>query len=306
MLDLTNEKTEGFNSSQHALENISGGKAYALLSSYPEQIFDPRPYSINIASKQINELMEKKSIVIVFCGGEITREYDLVEITANGPSVKKKLMYSNLTFYKDYPRSNNLHGNKVKLPEKETILSSLLSNYLDDFEYKNVFFHPQVYKENIYEEAKDFLPLLFNERSEIISYAHFKGESLVLVFPNVGNKASFIANLFKTYLPEIKSSIFPFHGEFGWLKNGEYLLPGERELLKKKADIKEKYIKDITENDDLILQLKKDFKFLSDMISETGSVLVSSIEKYLKWLGFSSVVNLDDTNPDVLEEDIPS
>lgn len=190
------------------------------------------------------------------------------------------------------------------MSEKESKLSPLFSKFLDGIEYERVFFHPEIWKGSKRLKDDNFVPLLCNERDEIVSFAHFVDNLLVLVFPNVFDKANFIGSLFKTYLPEIVPDIFPFHGEFGWLENGDYLLPGERELLNKKAEIEDKYAKDIAENDALILKSKKDFKFLSDMISETGEALVSSIMHYLKWLGFESVVNFDDTNPDTLEEDI--
>ncbi|OWF78877.1 hypothetical protein B4900_11815 [Yersinia rohdei] len=304
MLDMTNNKSESFDPNKHIIKNTSGNKAHALLSTYPEQIFDPRPFSINIVSAQINELSVKKSIVIAFCGSETTFDYQLVEITARGASITDKQSYSNLAFYSGFPILKNRYGCKVKIPEKKSKLSPLLVKYLDGIEYRTVFNHPDVWTGNNYQKDEGFIPLLFNERDEIVSYAHFRDGLLVLVFPNIDDKVNFITSLFKTYLPEIMPDIFPFHGEFGWLKNGDYLLPGESELLQKKADTEQRYIKDIAENNSLILELKAEFKFLSDMISETGDVLVSSIGQYLKWLGFESVVNFDETNPDILEEDI--
>ena len=148
------------------------------------------------------------------------------------------------------------------------------------------------------------MPLLLNEREEIISYAHFIEKSTVLVFPDIKEKAEFVNELFKTYLPEIIPNIFPFHGEFGWLNNGEYLLPEEAELLLQKKEIEEKYINDINNIEESIAQLKIKYEFLNDLVSESGEKLVKAVEYYMKWLGFESVVNLDDTNPDVLEEDL--
>lgn len=304
MLDLTIEKSEDFDASLHSLKNTTGNKAHALLSIYPEQVFDPRPLSINIVSDEINELAGKKAIVIAFCGSAISSEYQFVEITARGASVTGRESYSNHTFYKGFPGSKNRHGRKVALPEKGSKLSPLFNQHLDGIEYRSVFNHPDVWEDGKYLKDRNFIPLLLNKRDEIVSYAHFQNESLILVFPDIENKASFVASLLKTYLPEIMPDIFPFHGEFGWLENGDYLLPGESELLQEKADIEEKYVKDITENENSLLKLKNEFKFLTDLISETGDALVSSIEHYLKWLEFESVVNFDDTNPDILEEDI--
>lgn len=146
--------------------------------------------------------------------------------------------------------------------------------------------------------------MLVNEREEIISYAHFVGKSCFLVFPDIKEKVSFVSELFKTYLPELFPRIFPFHGELGWLTNGEYLLPREQELTEQRDDIEKRYIQEIKNNEELLNGLRRKYKFLSDMISETGDNLVSAVEEYLNWLEFESVVNLDETDPDILEEDI--
>lgn len=304
MMDMTVEKSEDFDAKKHSLNNTSGNRAHALLSVYPEQVFDPRPFSINIVSKEINELAEKRALVIAFCGDAISSEYKLVEIAAHGASVIDQISYCNHCFYDGYSGSKNRYGRKVALPEKDSKLSPLFNQYLDKTEYRSVFNHPDVWKEGKYQKDTNFIPLLLNERDEIVSYAHFRGESLVFVFPDIEDKASFVASLLNTYLPEIMPDIFPFHGEFGWLENGDYLLPGERKLLQERADIESKYVKDIAENEDSLVNLKKEFKFLTDLITETSDSLVSSVEHYLKWLEFDSVVNFDDTNPDVLEEDI--
>ncbi|MGZ8172303.1 MULTISPECIES: hypothetical protein [Methylobacter] len=304
MLDMTNSTTEKFDPSQHNLENTTGAKAHALLSQYPEQVFDPRPFSVNIIAHEINELISKKSIVIAFCGSENIAEYHLVEITSQGYHVTGTHSYSNFTFYNDFPSHQERHGKKAVIPEGGSKLSPLFEKHLNGIEYSTIFFHPIVWKDHKNQKDENFMPLLLNERNEILSYAHFVNESLVLMFPDIKEKASFVSDLFKTYLPDIMPDIFPFHGEFGWLENGEYLLPGEFELLLQRKEIEEKYLKDIERNKESIAELKEKYKFLADLISETGDKLVCAVEHYLKWLGFESVVNLDDTNPDILEEDL--
>jgi hypothetical protein len=304
MIDMTSPKSEDFDAGQHSMNNTTGNKAHALLSAFPEQVFDPRQFSIHIVSKQINELAGKKSIVIAFFGSEFSSEYQFVEITARGSRVTDTNSYSNSTFYDGFPGCSSRQGRKVKTPEKGSKLDPLFNKYLDGIEYRSTFYHPSVWKDNKNQKDNNFIPLLLNERDEIISYAQFRGESLVFVLPDIDDKPNFVSNLFKTYLPEIMPDVFPFHGEFGWLESGDYLMPGESELLRKKADIEEKYIKDIAENNESMQRLKKENKFLADLISETGVTLVSAVEHYLKWLGFESVINFDDTNPNILEEDI--
>src|SRR5690606_33827519 len=76
------------------------------------------------------------------------------------------------------------------------------------------------------------------------------------------------------------------------------------ELLQDRVYLEERFNKDIAENKKELDSLKVKYKFLSDLLVESGEALVSAVEEYLKWLEFESVVNLDDTNPDLLEEDI--
>lgn len=304
MLDLTSNKSENYDPNQHQLGNASGSTAHALLSAYPEQVFDPRPLSISIVSKDLNELSEKKSIIIAFCGAEKTSQYQFVEITGHGADITGRDTVSNFSFYQRFPSYKSRHGRKVSLPENESKLSPLFIKHLNSIDYETAFYHPTVWKDGKNHESEDFIPLLFNERNEIVSYAHFIEDSIVLVFPNVEDKASFVSDLFKTYLPDIAPEIFPFHGEFKWLDSGDYPLPGEEELQLNRTEIEEKYIKDVAANVEAKSTLKEKYRFLTNLISETGDTLVSAVEDYLKWLGFESVVNLDDTNPELLEEDI--
>lgn len=304
VMDLTINKSENYDPSQHQLLNTSGNTAHALLSAYPEQIFDPRPLAINMVSKDLNDLFEKKSVIIAFCGSEHISEYQFVEITSRGASITGRKELSSFRFYQNLPGHKSRKGKKVKLSEKDTKLSPLFLKHLDNIDFETTFYHPTVWRDHKSQLSDDFFPLLLNERDEIVSYAHFIEKAIVFVFPDIADKPNFVSELFKTYLPEIVPEIFPFHGEFQWLDDGNYPLPGEKQLLRDRAEIEEKYSKDIAENEKELASLKARYKFLSDLISETGVALVSAVETYLKWLGFESVVNLDETNPDILEEDI--
>lgn len=304
MLDLTKNKSENYDPSQHQLSNTSGNTAHALLSTYPEQIFDPRPLSIKIVSKDLDDLFEKKSVIIAFCGSENISEYQYVEITGRGADITGREKLSNFSFYQNFPSCKSRNGRKVKLPEKESKLSPLFLKHLDHIDFETVFYHPTVWREGKNQKIGDFVPLLLNERDEIVSYAHIVDKSIVFVFPDIADKPNFVSELFKTYLPEFVPEIFPFHGEFKWLDGGDYPLPGEDKLLQEKVELEELYNRGIADNEERLASLKVKYKFLSDLITETGGTLVSAVEEYLKWLGFKSVVNLDETNPDILEEDI--
>lgn len=304
MLDLTSFQSENYEPSKHQLGNTSGNTAHALLSTYPEQIFDPRPLSINLVSKDLDDLFEKKSVIIAFCGSENTSDYRYAEITERGADITGQEKLSSFSFYKKFPNFKSRNGKKVKLPEKESKLSPLFLKHLENIGFETVFYHPTIWKDGKNKQIESFIPLLLNERDEIVSFAHFVEKSIVFVFPDISDKANFVSELFKTYLPEIAPEIFPFHGEFKWLNDGDYPLPGENKLLQERIKLEDKFNRDIAENKERLNSLKVNYKFLTDLIVETGEALVSAVEIYLKWLGFESVVNLDDTNPDIFEEDI--
>jgi hypothetical protein len=165
-------------------------------------------------SKDLNELSEKKSIIIAFCGSENTAEYQFVEITGRGADITGRESISNFSFYQNFPGYKSRHGRKVSLPKKESKLSPLFHKYLNSIGFETVFYHPTIWKDGKSQKTEDFIPLLINERDEIVSYAHFVENSIFLVFPDVDDKADFVSDLFKTYLPDISPEIFPYHGEF--------------------------------------------------------------------------------------------
>ena len=160
ILDLTGNKSEDFDPDQHQLDNTSGHTAHALLSAYPEQIFDPRPLFINYASRDISELHEKKSIIIVFCGAEYKTEYQFVEITATSTHITNRKTCSNFGFYNHFPDCKNRSGRKANLPDEEFKLSPLFLKYLDKINYHTIFYHPTIWNNNEGQKVDNFIPLL--------------------------------------------------------------------------------------------------------------------------------------------------
>lgn len=303
MLDMTGNKIEDFSHDDYSLDNNKGSKAHALLSRFPEQIFDPRPFSVNIISNEIKEIIKKKSIIIAFCGQENKADYEFVEITSRGSNVTGKGSYSNLNFYSSVASRSKRHGNKSVIAKGNKI-SSIFEKHLNGIEYSNVFNHPTIWKDGKNKNIEEFIPLLLNDRGEITSYAHFVNNCLVLVFPDINEKSQFVSELFKTYLPDIMPDIFPYHGEFGWLDNGEYLLPNEGELLKQKSDLGVEYQKNLHELEQKIGDTRKQYRFLHELIFQTGDDLVKSIQEYMVWLGFDSVVDMDEKATEIFEEDL--
>ncbi|MCZ2722646.1 hypothetical protein O1D97_13765 [Marinomonas sp. 15G1-11] len=293
-----------YEDNQVSLDNVTGKATYALLSAFPEKVFNPRPYATSILSKDINEILKKESIIIIFADKNESVHYQEVEIGSYENRITKQHELTNTCFYDGFPYCYNKSGLKMKAPEKETKLTPLLLKYSKDAAYEIAFHHPTHWDNRKQEKDNNFIPLLVNNDDEIISFYHAHSKGAVLVFPDIKDKKGFLLELFNNHLSEMFPNIFPFHGQFGWLDNGDYLLPGEAKLIEERTEIEKQYSKAVLNNENAILELKDEFKFLRDLISESGDNLVSAVEHYLKWLGFPSVINFDDTNPEILEEDI--
>ncbi|MGI0119635.1 hypothetical protein [Zooshikella sp. RANM57] len=289
---------------QVSLENVTGKSTYALLSEFPEKIFNPRPYSTWILSKEINEILKKESIVIIFASSKESVHYQEVEINSYENRIINQHDLDNTCFYNGFPYCHNKTGRKIKSPGKVTKITPFLLKYSNDCKYNLAFHHPKHWDNNKQVEDNNFIPLLLNNDDEIVSFYHAHSKGAVLVFPCIKDKKSFLLELFNNYLSEIFPNLFPFHGQFGWLDNGDYLLPGEAELIGEREAIEKRYLTEVEENEKAIESIKGRFRFLRDLISESGDKLVFAVEHYFKWLEFPSVVNFDETNPDVLEEDI--
>jgi hypothetical protein len=303
VMDAGAENTSSYDSQKVDLQGVREGVTFALLSKYPQQVFNTKPFGVDVLSKRLNSFLTKQSVQILFAAKEIGINYDIVEISSRGTYIASREYCNNMGAFSTSSRSN-MFGRKFKAPALESSLTSLLFKYIAGAEYHITFEQPMVWIENSKVPDTDFVPLALNDNNEIVSYIFKKGESLVLVFPQIANKGGFLLELFNTWLPETLPEIFPMSGQFGWLDDGSFNLPGELAIRDKRAKIETRYLADVAANEAAIEQLKVDYSFLRDMMSGTGQTLVIAIQQYLVWLGFVDVRSMDDEVPETLEEDI--
>lgn len=288
------------------LKNVTGNITYALLSEFPQQVFDTKPFGVNVLLSRMEEFFKKTSILIVFADEEVSADYQLVKITSSGNSVCDTVACSNMHIYPSFPTFRNKEGRRLKENEGGKALGELVLRYMKGGSYKVVFNHPMIWNRNtgINEPASSFVPLAYNDQGEIVAFAQDLNKGCALVFPQVKNKGQFLCELFNGHLAEFFPEVFPHTGAFGWLDDGSYPLPGELELKEERERIEDKYKKDVADNEGAILALKEEHRFLREILTESGEKLVCAIAIYLQWLGFDSVVNMDEAENDTLEEDI--
>lgn len=304
VLDMGSPKKTVYEGSGLSLKTVSGKSTYALLSRYPQQIFDSRPFGLNALKNSINDLLKKQSLILVFADAEVVMDYEIVEINARSTDVCDNKRFSSFQFSHALPSYENKFGKLIKAPEKPSRFTPMVLKYMVDGEYNIIFTHPRRWdgRQNVLSE--NFFPIATNNNGEIVSYAQVSGEGVIFVFPQIKNKGGFLVDFFDVHMSELFPKLFPYSGQFGWLDDGSYPLPGEMELREARVAIEEKYSFDVVSNEAALQDLKSEYGFLRDIITGTSDVLVKAVEQYLAWLGFSSVVNMDDHNPETLEEDI--
>ncbi|RON81631.1 hypothetical protein [Pseudomonas fluorescens] len=288
------------------LGNATGGVAYAFYSAYPESLFNPRPGGMHIVGGELDLLLRKLSIVVIFSSTIEEANYQTVKIDRGGSSWDESYSCSTRNLYAGFPSCSNKVGRRIKSPEVENVYFSLVKKYFGSSQYQVVFEHPTYWDSDQFASVQneDFVPLVLNDSDEIISYFHAVGEGAVFVFPQVEDKAGFIKDLFEHCLAEHFPQVFPFSGQFAWLDSGNFPVPGEIELQAHRVKLEEVYRSQVAKAENDLVALKEEYKFLRDLISETGDSLVCAVQHYFRWLGFDSVLNQDEEAEGVLEEDL--
>lgn len=303
VVDLAMEETIEETDAVANLKNVSGKAAYALLSSYPEQIFNSKGFGVRKFSSEISEMLNSESVIVVFAKQNDTVHYDIVEIGPHSLSVIDSIQHETLRLCNGVGAFRNKQGKNLALAESGARFHSVLGKYLDDAYYEVVFTHPTIWKNHKYEPDENFIPLLVNDAGEIAGYVTSVGQGFLFMLPQLSRKAEFLVDFFES-LAEIFPKLFPYNGMFSWLDDGSYPLPGERELHNQRTAIEEKYVAEIAKNETAISSLKDEYSFLRVMLSGTGDALVNAVHEYFVWLGFTSAKTMDEHSVDVLEEDI--
>lgn len=277
-----------------------------LYSAYPERIFSPRLDSLKYLGDKINDLLEKNAIVIVFSGSYESTEYRTIKKVNGKNQWGPTLERSTSDLYKGFPDYISRSGKKIKAAEDNHQYSGLIAKHFKGAQYKLAFKHPTAYHyvERYHYEISDFEPIALNERDEVVAYSHAINKGVVFVFPQVINKGEFLVDVFSGVLADKYPQIFPVDEQFSWLESEDYLVPGQKELIDKRSVLEKQYLKSVIDNDARINQLKAEYAFLQNLLSETGDELVEAVAHYLKWLEFDFVVNQDHLSKGVLEEDL--
>jgi hypothetical protein len=305
IIDLQNKRTVQYDDEDHIRTHIKGHSNLSLVSSYPQTLFDPRALSANILKKRLRPLMAKDSILIVFADEQEKITYYPVVITERRPKHLDSETHWLYEFYSNMPSNQNLVGkDTIVVFNKDTDIGNLLSRHNSDATYTITFNHPTHWEGDDRIKDKNFIPLMSADPDKIISFTRVMEKSFTFFFPHIKNKPDFLVDLFERVCPGICPKLFPHSTQFSWKISSEYRLPNENDLLDEKKRLAEDYVKSLEELESRIDANRQEYGFLHDLLTESGSSLVKTIENYIGWLGLENITNLDETNPELKEEDL--
>lgn len=302
--DLNNIQSVDYIPNEHKRETIIGDSAYYFVSHRPETIFNPIPYGCGL----LRSLLHKGSrpiINIIFHAKKLEIEYK-TENTALCYDSKQTHTMSNYMLSAADFTAKTLYGKEVEICNNK-IAKALFTQFEDKIEYYQTFKHPLIYdnEQRKYIPDKDFIPLLKNKHGHIISYIWCSDSETSFMLPQMKSKKQFLERLFNEVLYPSFSEYFPFIEKNSWKNQKQYFLPNQQLLQEEKEEIIRKYEKDSKEIEQKLIDNQAKYKFLYDILTETGNSLVQAIIKYFKWLGFENVLDKDETiNNDLFEEDI--
>lgn len=300
--DLCKKDIIKYNSEEHTRKEIIGESACYFISNSPETLFNPIPFGCWLLRHNIKNRI-RPIINIIFQAAKQTIKYTIKDIARyNSEKIYEE---TNYMLTDDFAKEE-IYGEEVRICD-HNFAKILFARFEKEIKYYQTFNHPKEYDIETKKlvPLTNFIPLLRNIHGEIVSYIWQSKREITFMLPQLDSKIQLLDILFKEILYCHYSEFFPSIEECSWRNKRQYYLPGQQYLQEKKESVISKFNEDIKEIDLKITENKENYKFLHDILTESGSALVSALITYLKWLGFEKVIDKDETvENDVFEEDI--
>lgn len=303
VLNLLDDVIIPYKYKEHEVTNISTGRYYKdIVMEKPIDIFDPKNLSLSELGEKIPSIKGIVPLILVFANESHNIKYKI-----KSDYHSEYLEFSNYGFLKRINPDKNKFGKKYKvLATKEVELKKLLE------EFKNIEYQVTFKEEDSWDNIKkkwvketQFLPLIVNSDNEIISYLRKYKDLNLFVFPDIKEKGRFTKEFLERIAPKFVPQLFNSTSRFSWINDETYLLPDvisvNNEILLEKQEQERR----LNKLEVKLIEKKKEYKFLSDLLTETDEALVDAVFKVLKWIGFEKITEVDSEKEDgVLEEDL--
>jgi len=304
ILNLENSETIDYKGDDHKRKKLTGKSCIALHSTFPETLFDPRPLASYLLKDNLTKIKNRRYLIIVFATGNYEIEYEPIEIKSSRTSRREIKQYSIYSLFSYIPLKSPMVGKEMKTVEVIPDFKNLLDQHLDSAIYTQTFNQPTTWNNGEYIKDNEYFPLVLNQNEDIVSFYRNAPNFNLFILPQFKRKGAFLSEFLKEIAPSLQPELFPYSTKFSWKSDIDYRLPNEDILELERENIVTEYKEKLNVVDNKILENKAEYSFLHDIITETGDSLVISVIKYMKWLGFTEISDMDKENHSLKEEDI--
>lgn len=301
--DTTGAEHQEYDKTKHVIKEISSSKQRRMICEPPVTSLDLQPFGGYVLSNRLKQSPDQRRIEIVFLGpySEVTYYSDAIQY--HDPN--QIGTFSNYDIWAVL-KGNFKVGERVVL-EDNKISRFLFEGRLSRITYYQTFQLPTRWEEDERVMDSHFIPLLKNENEECVSYLYYhEDKGLEVVLPQVEDKAAFLKSLFENVLFVHFSDFFPDIEAKRWIHQPIYQSLEERDIRELMNAKKETYEREMAELEKQAEEASQKHLFMKHLITGTGGQLVNAVKTYLEWLGFSDVIDKDETleEGEIKEEDL--
>ena len=262
-------------------------------------------------SDDFDRIVNHGGVFVIFMQERIRTTYlraQFIEWYNNGnPDIhgagRQELITNNLGFL-SMLRESHLYvrhdsGKDIRVITTDSSVSRILGRHKQDARFEATFSRGSSLA------AKIWMPMAESSYGATVAaqIGPLKSGGLILLVPQIKDKASFVRDLLVEALPEMTPHLFPDHAAHKWVKSTAYAFP-------KVLALKEQQKKVLAEADkrkdalqDQINEYEETLRFAFDICTQTGGDLVTSVQQCLEFLEFGDVRDVD-KEEDQLQEDL--
>lgn len=301
--DTTNAKQRQYHEEDHQTKEIDHPDNKCLVVSQPVSVLDLRPFGTYRLEKTLHSLPSHRRIEVVFIGPYQEVEYSSSRIAYYDPNYVGA--FNNYSVW-GLSNPSGRAGKRTKLADT-WISKCLFENRRNALRYYQTFSLPSHWEGDQKVQDERYFSILDNEDGECVSFIYAPDKDFVrIILPDVEDKAGLLKDLFDNILFTVCSEYFPDVEAKNWIHNELYQSPEEREIHNKIEAKREEYKQEIAKLEDEAETIRNRNLPLKQLITESGSTLVSAVKSFLEWLGFENVIDKDETlkERELKEEDL--
>ena len=301
--DMGNPHVREYKASDHYISHVERDSERHLECRYPVNTLDLRPFGTQRLYKRFQGIANEKRIEIIFVGNENSIEY--YSNVVDGTDPRNIGEYSNIEGW-NLVYGQEKCGNRVVL-EDNPVSKNLFEGRMNQVNYCRIFTLPTEMDGDKRVTGQRVMSLLSNESGECISYMYLYSDDYIkIILPQLKDKAALLKDLFENVIFRYFSDFFPDVEAQNWIYDDAYRLPDERDIQQRIDNKRKEYEKEIKRLECEANAIRKGNSQLKQLLTESGSALVTAVKSYLEWLGFENVIDKDETlkGSELKEEDL--